>query len=226
MFELRRRLEILSALPKSIYFNFKVLPWKKAIRMPFLVYPNIKLRKLSKGVVKINSDLHPFMIKVGLVYNDDVPKINLGYISLASNSRIEFNGNAELSYGVIIKTCNNSKITFGKNFFCNKNCSFICSSKINIGNDVLMGWNINIRDNDGGNHKIFVEGNMKENKKPIYIGNHVWICSYSHILKGVTIADNCVVAYNSCITKSFIEKSNLIGGNPTRIIQEHIEWQR
>lgn len=226
MFQIRKKCGILLALPKSLYFNFKVLHWREAIKIPFLIYPNIKLGKLNKGVIKINTELKPFMIKIGLLYNDDVPKYNSGYINLSPESSLEFNGNAELSYGVILKTNGNGKITFGNNFFCNKNCSFVCNSEINIGNDVLMGWNINVRDNDGGNHKIFINGNMKENRKPVYIGNHVWICAYSHILKGVSIDNDCVVAYNSCVTKTFLGNNRLIGGSPARIIQENIQWKR
>ena len=50
-----------------------------------------------------------------------------------------------------------------------------------------MGWNISIIDSDGGNHLVYENDVLKENKKDIILGNHVWICSCSHIMKGVTI---------------------------------------
>ena len=36
--------EILLSIPKTIIFNFKVLPVKSAIKMPFIVSYNVKLR--------------------------------------------------------------------------------------------------------------------------------------------------------------------------------------
>ena len=61
--------------------------------------------------------------------------------------------------------------------------------------------------------------------RPIKIGNHVWFCLGCLVLKGVTIQDGCVVAANTCVTKTFNEKNILIGGYPARILQEQVEWQ-
>lgn len=36
MFKIKEKINILISLPKTIYFNFKVLPFNKAIKLPFL----------------------------------------------------------------------------------------------------------------------------------------------------------------------------------------------
>ena len=45
------------------------------------------------------------------------------------------------------------------------------------------------------------------------------------ILKGDSIADGCVVAANSIVTKSVEEQNVLIAGNPAKIIQREIQWE-
>ena len=73
-------------------------------------------------------------------------------------------------------------------------------------------------------HKIFNEKNEIINEdKPIRIGNHVWIGCRNTILKGVTIADNNVIAANSTITKSF-RSSGCVIGNNNEILKSNIGW--
>ena len=83
---------------------------------------------------------------------------------------------------------------------------------------------VNIRDNDSHNI-IDVKTNSISESKPVTIGNHVWLCSYVDVLKGAYIADDNVVAYRSLVTKSFEEKSPLVGGTPAKIIKTGIRWE-
>ena len=65
----------------------------------------------------------------------------------------------------------------------------------------------------------------KENTKPIFIGNHVWICNKCDILKGSVIGDHCVVGYSSLCTKEIPGEYQLIAGRPAKVIQKAIDWQ-
>ena len=87
---------------------------------------------------------------------------------------------------------------------------------------LLVGMSI-IFDNDGG-HKVLYNGKKSVNNK-IVIGNHVWLCSYSHVLKGSTIMDGSILGYKSLLTKPIMEKNALIVGSPAEIKQKNIEWQ-
>lgn len=225
MFNLKEKLNILIAMPKTIYFNFKVLPLKYAIKFPFIVYNNVKLGELHK-VFTINAPLKTFMISLGKHSYDGTPEMTKGFFSASAESHIIFNGIAELSYGVSFRAIGKSIIEIGDNFYCNKNCSFIARKHIKIGDDALLGWNVNIMDNDGGNHKIIEKQIAKTNKEKVIIGNHVWICAFSDILKGSIINDNCVVAYKSCVIGEFSGENCIIAGHPARVIKQNIEWIR
>ena len=145
---------------------------------------------------------------------------------MTEKSRIVFEGTAELSHGITLCALNNSTIKIGNNFYCNKNCTIVSNSEISIGNNVLLGWNVSVRDSDGGNHKIFLNGIQKENKVPIVISDHCWLCAESSILKGVYLAKNIVVGYGSIVSKSIELDHSVVAGNPAKIIRENIDWKR
>lgn len=224
--KIKEKIKILFALPKTIYFNFKILKFKDAVKLPFLVYPCMKIGNLHKNGIIINGPIKKFMIKIGEKNLDGIPEISKGFINVAPNAKIEFNGMAVISCGSTINAVENGRIVFGNNFYCNKNCMIVSRELIRIGNDVLCGWNVNIRDNDGANHYIIKNNEKKKNKNAISIGNHSWLCSETHILKGVNILDDTVVAYNSCVTKSFDKSNIILGGYPAKIIDENIQWKR
>ncbi len=84
----------------------------------------------------------------------------------------------------------------------------------------MLGWDVNIRDSDG--HYIIEKGQKKQIIKPVTIGNHVWICSHAHILKGVVIGNDSVISYGSIVLGKFNSNNLLIGGIPAKIIREDI----
>ena len=52
----------------------------------------------------------------------------------------------------------------------------------------------------------------------INIGDNCFLGMRSTILPGVTIANNCIVAAGSVVTKSFLEPGSVIAGNPAKKI--------
>lgn len=223
---LRKLFRQLLSLPKTVYFNFKVLELKYAIKLPFYIDKDIRFGKLYKDIVKLNFEPKRFSIKFGEQVVDGIPENTKGYVSMSKDSCIEFDGYAEFAYGISFYTKENAYIKIGSDFYCNKNCVIAARKSIKIGNNVLMGWNISIIDSDGGNHLVYENDVLKENKKDIILGNHVWICLCSHIMKGVTIPNDTIVAYNSCVTKSFSDENSIIAGSPAIIVKRNIKWER
>lgn len=131
---------------------------------------------------------------------------------IASGSRISINE------GGVLK--------LGKNFNSTGNCTIICDKKISIGDFCLLAWDIQIMDADF--HKIFNNENEWINPpREIEIGNKVWICSGTTILKGSTIPNGCVVGAASVVTKQFTEENSVIAGagKDCQIVKTGISWQ-
>ena len=122
----------------------------------------------------------------------------------------------------------NSKLTIGKGcsiggvtiIYAEKN------STISIGNDCMFSNGISIRTSDA--HTIF-DSNTEEviNKGgDIVIGDRVWICQNTTILKNTEIKNDTVIGASSLVNKKFEESNVIIAGNPARVVKRNIKWDR
>lgn len=212
-------------LPKTIYINFRCLPAKQAMKLPIVLMGKTKTFGLKRNAIQINTNPRFAMINFGS-QNTAKKGILTGKkttIYIEDGGTIVFDGEASIGRGSSL-CASGGMITIGNKFSCNANCFIYCQNRITIGEDVLLGWNINIRDNDG--HPLTDENGLIINpSKEIIIGNCVWIASYVDILKGVSLPDGTVVGTRSLVTHSVDKKNTLIAGIPAKIIKEQIFWK-
>jgi acetyltransferase-like isoleucine patch superfamily enzyme len=111
-------------------------------------------------------------------------------------------------------------ISVGRNVFVNQNCTFYDLGGLEIGDDVMIGPNVN----------IITTGHPVEPSrrragiiaKPIVIGRNVWIGAGATIIGGVTVGENSVVGAGSVVTKD-VPPNTLVGGNPAKVIRSIAE---
>lgn len=112
------------------------------------------------------------------------------------------------------------EIRVGRNVFINQNCTFYDLGGLDIGDDALIGPNVNIITTDHpvdpARRRSVTIGN------PIAIGRNVWIATGATVIGGVTIGENSVVAAGSVVTKD-VPPNTLVGGNPARIIRPVVD---
>ena len=222
---LKKIIIIFLSLPKTIYFNFKAFRIKTALYLPVFVKYNVKINEIHKGNVELKDwDNSHYRIKYGIGGSKHICPNKYSFISIGKKGKIIFNGKGEFAEGCSIR-CDYGKLTFGKNVSLNRNCCINCEYEITFGDNVLFGWNINVRDTDG--HSITSENGEKSIlQKKVLLGNNIWVCSYCDLLKGCEIGDNSVVAWRSLVLKKFTNTNILIGGSPAKIIKENITWEK
>lgn len=208
------------SIPKTIFLNFRVFKFKDAIRFPVLVSFRCRLKKIYKNCIKINSPISFAMIRIGFGATACVPTFS-STLMITKPGTLIFAGKAIFGEGINLR--NSGIIYCGDNFCCNANFRITCGSKIDIGNNVLIGWNSSIRDSNG--HKIFQRGGQVPNNKPVFIGDHVWIGAEAHILRGTSIDNDSVVGFGSIVAGQFSQKNVIIAGNPAIIIKENVDWK-
>lgn len=111
-----------------------------------------------------------------------------------------------------------SEIIIGDNTVINNAFSIECSSKVVIENDVLIGVNCSILDNDGHDLGIKERGFGNAKTASVHICQNVFIGSNVSILKGVTIGKNSVIGNGSVVTKT-IQENVIAAGNPAKVIR-------
>lgn len=113
-------------------------------------------------------------------------------------------------------------LSLGHNSYMNESL-IQCANSITIGDDCAIASEVLIQDTDF--HPILDEiGKEKPVSKPIVIGNKVWICAKSIILKGVTIGDGAIIAAGAVVTKD-VPARCVVAGNPAKVVRENVIWK-
>lgn len=223
----QRYKEYVFSIPQSFIFCINYFPLKTAIKLPILVSKNVKLSSM-KGAIKLDCEKIKFgMVRLGF---GDVGIFDRKYSRSVWNDCggiIIFKGMSKkiIGYGSKLSISKNAVLEIDENFCITAATSIACSKRISFGKNVLISWDCLIMDTDF--HRIY-KGDSKKPKnidKDIEIGNNVWIGCRNVILKGVHIANNCVIAANSTITKNIDEEFCIVAGNPAKIIEHDIKWE-
>lgn len=220
MIILKKYLLYLFSIPKTIFFNFRYLPIKQAIRLPIFISYKVVLRSV-KGSVEI-SDCHTGSIKIGFGYVGIFDGVRSRSIWECAG-RVIFKGKANIGHGTKISVADGAILQIGDNFCVTAESQIVCFKNISFGTDVLVSWQCLIMDTDC--HNIIKNNQIINFDNDIVIGNNVWIGCRSTVLKGVHILDGNVVAANSNCVKTIDTLNAIIGGNPAKILNENINWK-
>jgi maltose O-acetyltransferase len=111
-------------------------------------------------------------------------------------------------------------IIIKENVFINYDCKLLDACSIYIGENTLIGPNVNIY---ASSHPLDKDLRLKHIglARPIVIGSDCWIGGNSTILPGVTIGNNVIVGAGSVVTKN-IPNDVTIAGNPAKVIKRSI----
>lgn len=124
-------------------------------------------------------------------------------------------------------------ISMGHNVYLGPGATLLTTrAKIIIGDYVMSGPNLTIIT---GDHRTDVldkpmmtltdKDKLPENDQDVVIGSDVWIGSSVTLLKGVRIADHCVIAAGAVVTKDVGPEFSIWGGVPARYLGLRLKEQ-
>jgi acetyltransferase-like isoleucine patch superfamily enzyme len=187
-------------------FKTKLLKWKYGAKLqtdgPIRILGNQPVFKLP-GNSKI-------ILGSKVVLNSDAKN---------SNTALTFNCTLACGLNGTIKIGNNTmmngvSITAYDNVTIGENCQI--ASCTMISDTDFHPVNATVRERECMGYKI---DHSEVNKKPVTIGNNVWIGWGCIILKGVTIGDNSIIAAGSVVLKD-IPANVIAAGNPAAVKKE------
>ena len=161
--------------------------------------------------------------------NNVLGKPNLFHpLLLKGKGKISFGKNVQIGvvaspnfyshYAYLEARNSDSEINIGDNVSVNNAFSAVAFSKITIQNNVLIGVNCAIIDNDGHNLEIDKRNDDELKSEVVLIEENVFLGDDVTILKGVTIGRNSIIGNGSIVTKS-IPENVIAAGNPARVIR-------
>lgn len=95
---------------------------------------------------------------------------------------------------------------------------------ISVGRDCLFSSPVKIR--TGDSHSLLQKstGQRINPSQSVTIGNHVWVGTDTTILKGVSVADGCVVGAGSLLCKTYENPNCVLAGVPAKEVRQDVDW--
>lgn len=172
-----------------------------------------------------------YLIGCGVVFGKKLRLIGLPRVRKRKNSIIElgenvtFHSNSTLNsigvnHKVILRTQAEGAILKIGNRVGISGGAICAREKVIIGNDVLLGSNVVVSDNDFHPLEYIARLNNKDDitSEPVHIGDGVWVGADAYICKGVTIGHGSVIGAKSVVTKS-IPANCVAAGAPAVVIK-------
>lgn len=218
-----RKLRILFSIPRTIWFNLRYLPLSQAIKLPVWIAPNVRIKELHRGGMKLKyarfNSTH-----IGFHVADAVDSYGVHTIVCVRKGGVWNLDTAHIGQGAVIHVNEAGVLNTGKHFAISGTTSIVCSNSIIIGDDVQFSWNSLVMDSDA--HRIFDKGGKLMNPVgTVEIGNRVWIAANTTIMKNSSIGNGSIVAANSMLKKKFHVSDVILAGSPARVVKEIGGWK-
>lgn len=143
-----------------------------------------------------------------------------GTIELGGAGKVSFGHGSRISIG------KKGRVTFGNTFVNSAQMNLCCVDHITFGSGVVTSWDTLVMDTDWHEIRNTETGKVSPCSKPIVIGNNVWLCTRSVVLKGSYIPNGCIVGANSLVTRNFSEENCVIAGNPAVICKRNVTLEK
>lgn len=219
MIKIKRRIKKIFSLSLlySIYFNFRVLPLRQAIHLPFYcsVWPTILK---NTGSVRIEDcPIRRFMIRLGVQRTPIYPSRSFVW---RNEGTIVFKGRCRLGHHMMIKVTKSGYLELGDQTALNTGSRIVCQKEIIFKYKARTSWECQFYDTDFHPVIDMVRNKPIKMRSPIIIGEKVWIGHNVIVSKGVKLADEIIVSSGSVVKKSFSKPNCIIAGNPAEMIDE------
>ena len=200
-----------------LYFNFKMLPFQQAIKLPFDFYHKIRFEHLSGNVILKVPAIRRGIIKFGgrgsEMFGRDTTVIDLKGTAV-------FRGVAEIGHGSLLRIEEDATISFGKEVRFGAFTKIFCAQAITFGNEIDFSWECQIFDTNFHYVRDIESGAIENLTAPVNIGSFNWFGNRVTVMKGANTSDSFICASNSLFNKDYssCEQHAVVGGYPAKLV--------
>ena len=211
---------------KTIYFNFKMFPFKTAQKLPVFFYGPVKFSALT-GNIKIEAPIKTAMVGFGQKF--EFPTVPKGVAELSLKGILCFKSNAHIGLDCTLSIAEGAYCEFGFMGCLGSNVKLICTEKIIIGEWCGIGYNSQVIDTNSHPMKNTETGQIYPMSSAIELGNYNAFSNSVSIMPGTITPNNCVIASHSLCNKDYrsLGENILIGGTPAKLIKNNFgrDWE-
>ncbi|MBT8259778.1 MAG: transferase, partial [Bacteroidia bacterium] len=155
---------------KSIYFNFKKLPFTQAKVLPIIFYGPIRFTNISGKVIIKKKNVKFGMIGIGQRF--ELIKKHKGNAELNLRGTLVFKNYTHIGKDCFVNVKDNAYCEFGFMSCLGSDVKLICTKKIILGDWVGIGYESQLSDSNYHPMKNLESGEYFKISEPILIGNY------------------------------------------------------
>jgi acetyltransferase-like isoleucine patch superfamily enzyme len=211
-------------ITKTLYFNFKMLPFHQAKKLPFYFYGPVVFPNLSGNINIQTKALKRGMIQFGCKEENIISTFEPTRIYIQGS--LTFTGTFKFGSAIQFLVWDNGQVELGDNGWIGSFTKLVCFRSIKIKNNLLASWECQIFDTDFHFIENVNNGQVSDASGSIVIGHDVWLGNRVSIAKNTVIADECIVASGSLCNKDYTSfgKNTVIGGTPAKYIKSGVKY--
>lgn len=215
------------SLWRTVYFNFRTLPFKDAVRFPVFIYGRVRFFMLNGKVRFEKTPIKRGMVKIGVNADSFALFDHSGFIQLGSkDSRIVFEGPCRIAVNTKIR-CVAGELRFGRFVRIGTDSRVICNGgSIYIGE--FSGITFGCTVMNSSFHYTYDKNKhcYRDRTSAIVIGAYNWIGNQTTILGRCHTKDYTIVGTGSLLNHDFTREDGeypMLAGRPAKLVATGIK---
>lgn len=222
-----RRIDRLLSRPKlnlfkTLYFNFRTMPFRDAVKLPVFFYGRVQFYALDGNVEFDGTPVKRGMVKIGRNVDAFCGAKKCAMILLSGGSRIVFHGPCTLNMDCSIRMVSGGTLLLGAYTFLGKEVKIVCENRIVVGEYTRIAFECQLIDTTFHYMHNQTTQEIKRKDGEIVIGAYNWIGNRTSVMKGVCTPDHTVATSMSLLNKDYTKqydgKSLMLAGTPAKVI--------
>ena len=212
------------ALPRSIWYNFRLLPFAQACHLPILISHRTAVRccpgsiTISKGCpLRIGLVKIGFSTYQGSDFRQQRTRMNV-------RGRLLLQGDCDFGAGSSVEVAEKGLLSIGPGSHIGPLSLVICHKGITLGAQTRTSWQCTLMDTDQ-HDLVDDQGNCRNADREIVLGDNVWMGCHVIIVKGTVLASHTTVGAGSVVHGRFDSECTVLAGNPAAIVRTGLRRQ-
>lgn len=188
---------VFRSLHKTIYFIFKYLKLKDAIKLPILLYKPHLIA--MKGTIIFDCPVKFGLVTLGTFASNMHPNSGIAWEN--NGGEVVFKGKCKIGNATHISIGAKGLLTIGDDLVNASGLRICCFRKVTICDHVRLGWGVTLMDT---NFHPLIEKSTNKIKKAsgdIFIGSFNWIGMECVVMHSVSTPERCIIGARTIVTR-------------------------
>lgn len=207
----------------TILFNFKFLPFRKAIHFPFIIYNRVRFIRTSGKIILNCNNITFKMVQIG-AHGSDMFSGCITTIDIAGKIKI-YGRKIRIGHGSLIRVEEKACLELYENCILGAKNMIFCCNSIKFMENSLFSWDCQILDSDTHSLQNIISREVKPVSQPIIIGKDTWVGNHVIINKGTVLPNGTIVSAMTLCNKDYsmiLDNNCVIGGIPAKLLKQNM----